>query len=277
MAIAKDKFWMFGVRAHEDDKWLLPAIQGTPTQHFYDSRITAGEGAFMLDIPNMLMVVVDSDPAPYSKNAIGYMESFCRMKNVMWGACRGGEINEYELGFILQLAQEYPNLTGVFMDDVSEILKSTQYTVEEKQTIFLDMLKRSRDVLNQADRKLDTYITWYWHDDPVPGMLDYVDGLSLWTWDSRELPLLKERFEALEKKCQGLKLMLGIYMYDFKNRKPISDDMMEMQCNYALELLKEKRIEGVIFHANTVMGVNMTSEHWLRRWITENKNTAIPD
>ena len=58
------------------------------------------------------------------------------MKNVMWGACRGGEINEYELGFILQLAQEYPNLTGVFMDDVSEILKSTQYTVEEKQRFF---------------------------------------------------------------------------------------------------------------------------------------------
>ena len=71
--------------------------------------------------------------------------------------------------------------------------------------------------------------------------------------------------------------MLGIYMYDFKNRKPISDDMMEMQCNYALELLKEKRIEGVIFHANTVMGVNMPSERWLRRWIAENKNTVIPD
>lgn len=52
---------------------------------------------------------------------------------------------------------------------------------------------------------------------------------------------------------------------------------MEMLCNDALELLKEKRIEGVNFHANTVMGVNMPSEHWLRRWIDQVKNTEIPD
>lgn len=205
------------------------------------------------------------------------MESFCRMKQVKWGACRGGEINEYELGFILQLSQKYPNLTGVFMDDISEIQKSTQYTVAEKHRLFLDMLKRSRLILDQAERKVETYITWYWHDDPVPGMLDYVNGLSLWTWDSSELSLLHQRFEALEAKCSGLKLMLGIYMYDFKNRKPISDDLMELQCNYALQLLKEKRIDGIIFHANTVMGVNLPSEYWLRQWIDQVKYMEIPD
>ena len=66
MAIARDKFWMFGVKPHQDDIWLMPGKPGVKTAHFYFSRITPAEGAFMLDIPNMLMVVCDHEPAPFS-------------------------------------------------------------------------------------------------------------------------------------------------------------------------------------------------------------------
>ena len=41
-----------------------------------------------------MAIFVDCDLVPYSKNGIGYMESFCRLKNVMRSACRGSEINE---------------------------------------------------------------------------------------------------------------------------------------------------------------------------------------
>ena len=277
MAIARDKFWMFGVRAHQDDKWLMPAVQGTKTPHFYDSRITPAEGALLLDTPNMLMVVCDHEPAPYSKNAIGYMESFYRMNKVLWGANRMGKLNEYELGFILELAEKYPNLSGVFMDDVSSILRKKSIPEEEKPRLFLEMLVKTKDILSRASRPLESYITWYWHEDPVPGMMDYIDGVSLWTWDSNELPLLKERFESAESKLKDTKIMLGIYMYDFKNRKPVSLEHMELQCNYALDLLKEGRIDGIIFEANSVMGVNLPSEHWLREWVDKVKYTEIPE
>ena len=277
MAIARDKFWMFGVKPHQDDRWLMPGTTGTKTLHFYDSRITPAEGAYILDTPNMLMVVCDGDPAPYSKNAIGYMESFYRMDKVLWGACRFGKLNEYELEFVLELAEKYPNLKGVFMDDVSSILRKTSLTEEVKKQRFMDMLTGTKKVLSRASRPLESYITWYWHEDPIPGMMDYVDGLSLWTWNSDELTLLKERFEGIEKKFPDTKLLLGIYMYDFYNRKPVPNELMELQCEYALSLLKEGRIEGIIFEANSTMGVNLPSEHWLREWIEKVKYTEIPE
>ena len=86
MALARDKFWIFGVRAHQDDCLLAPRLHGTnPTYHFR-SRITPAEAAFMLDVPNVLMIQCDGEPAPFSKDALGYMESFCRMDRVLWGS-----------------------------------------------------------------------------------------------------------------------------------------------------------------------------------------------
>ena len=52
---------------------------------------------------------------------------------------------------------------------------------------------------------------------------------------------------------------------------------MEHQCELGLRLLKEKRIEGMVFLSNTVMGVGLPSEKWLREWIDKVKYTEIPD
>ena len=67
------------------------------------------------------------------------------------------------------------------------------------------------------------------------------------------------------------------YMYDFYNRKPVPNELMELQCNYALELLKQGRIDGMIFEANSVMGARLPSEYWLREWIETAKYTEVPD
>ena len=71
--------------------------------------------------------------------------------------------------------------------------------------------------------------------------------------------------------------MIGIYMFDFEAGHPISLELMAHQCNFALQMLKEGRIDGIIFEANSTMGMQMESEMWLRRWIEENKNTQVPD
>ena len=76
---------MFGVRAHDDDNFLgkRADIGSNKEDVIKWSRITPAEGAFMLDIPNILMVNSDGVPAPFSDDAYGYMESFCR-KRLMW-------------------------------------------------------------------------------------------------------------------------------------------------------------------------------------------------
>ena len=51
MAIARDKFWLFGVRPHQDDIWFGSRHKPNAGRKFSYSRITPAEGAFMLDIP----------------------------------------------------------------------------------------------------------------------------------------------------------------------------------------------------------------------------------
>ena len=91
MAIARDKFWIFGVRAHQDDIWLGRGNykEGRDRRR---SRITPAEATFMLDIPNMMMVCCEGEPVPFSPDAYGYMESFCRMNKVVWSASGDGEL-----------------------------------------------------------------------------------------------------------------------------------------------------------------------------------------
>ena len=279
MAFARDKFWMFGVRAHQDDIWLLPDMRGAtgPAPYGCHSRITPAEGAFMLDTPNILMIQCDGVPAPFSKDAIGYMESFCAMDRVLWGSCgSGGFRSGNEEKFVCQLAEQYPNLVGVFMDDITSPFHHIK-DEEERKLRCAQMVAEVKENLKAAPRPMDIYVTWYWHEDPHPDLLKYVDGFSFWTWNSDDLPKLKERFESIEEKYKGKKILFGIYMYDFYNRKPVPNDLMELQCNYALELLKEGRIDGMIFEANSVMGARLPSEYWLREWVEKVKYTEVPD
>ena len=273
MAFARDKFWMFGVRPHQDDIWLKPA-DNRSVPYRQRSRITPAEGAMLLDAQNMLMVNCDGEPAPFSEEALGYAESFARMKRVLWGGTGSGGFRiGNEEAFICKLAEKYPNIAGEFLDDLS----SRFHGVPDRDARALEFLRGIRAGLDKAPRRMDLYVTWYWHETPYPGMMDYVDGFSFWTWQSAELPRLAERFEAAEEIYRQKKILLGIYMYDFPARHPVSLDLMEYQCEYALSLLRQGRIDGMIFEANSVMGVGLESEAWLRAWVDRVKDTEVPD
>ena len=70
MATVRDKLWIFGVRAHQDDIYLCRARQRRHPLNW--SRITPAEGAMLLDVPNLAMVNCDGVPAPFSHDAYGY-------------------------------------------------------------------------------------------------------------------------------------------------------------------------------------------------------------
>ena len=277
MAIARDKFWFFGVRPHQDDKDLGRNM--TPALNYRSSRITPAEGAFMLDVPNMIMVNCQGIPVPYTEEAYGYAESFCRMDRVMWSATvsaesRSGTHEE----FICHLAEKYPNITGGFVDD---LFASVRHLPEnERLPAVANILKRIRQGLSKAPRPMELYVVWYTYEideEKAKVLEEDVDGITLWTWNCEELLQLESRFEQIEKLFPNKKKMLGIYMYDFPSAIPVPNDLMEHQCEFGLRLMKEGRLDGMIFETNSVMGCGLASEKWLREWIDKVKNTEIPD
>ena len=108
-----------------------------------------------------------------------------------------------------------------------------------------------------------------WFQEHKQEFLDHVDG------PMKELA--HEVAERMEEKFPKQKKYLGIYILDYPSGEPIPNEYMELQCEFGLSLLKQKRIDGMIFLTNCVMGVGLPSEYWLREWIDKVKNIELPD
>ena len=272
MSKVSDKLWMFGVRPHQDDA-NMHRRQGQRLR--LHSRITPAEGAFMLGIPNMIMVTCDGEPYPFSDDAYGYAESFIKMDKVLWSGISTPMKHHtgLEEAFICELCKTYPNVCGVFLDDLMVCFRDEEGKNAKAEKFLKDMRSRLKD----ACRPLDIWMVWYTYEieNTAPEVIDQVDGITLWTWNSEELPLLEERFEKIEKMFPSKKKMLGVYMYDFSNYRMVSLDMMEHQCAVALKLLKEKRIEGIIIECNAQMGMGLQSELYIRDWIDTVKDIEL--
>ena len=228
----------------------------------------------MLDVPNIIMIVSDGIPVPFSEDAYGYMESFCRMKNVVWSITGSSGFRAgNEEQFICKLAEKYPNVTGAFADDFLGVGMNRGKTPEEKREMVLDI----RRTLDTACRPLSMWLTLYGRDLETCDTSVYglFDTLSLWSWHYEELDRLPERFELMEKKFPEQKKYLGIYLFDYPSGEPIPNEYMELQCEYGLKLLREGRADGLIFLTNCVMGVGLPSEYWLRDWIDRVKNIEL--
>ena len=276
MAKAIDKYWLFGVRAHQDDT-LLDALGRGGGKRRCGSRITPAEGAFMLGVPNMIMVTGDNaEPVPFTHDAYQYCESFRPLKRVMWSSCgSSGWRNGNEEAFICDISHKYGNICGAYLDDFFTRFGSKP---QEHTDELLACIQEIRGKLSAAARPMPVYVTAYMHGmkDIAKSVMDLVDGLVFWTWQSKELPLLPERFQQAEEACPKHKKLLGIYMYDFTTREAVDMELMKFQCEYGLEMLKAGRVEGLVFEANSVMGIGLPTEEYLREWIAQTRDVEVP-
>ncbi|MBR6766593.1 MAG: hypothetical protein IKM02_01445, partial [Clostridia bacterium] len=169
----------------------------------------------------------------------------------------------------------YPNICGAFMDDIFGNFADMPDRVQAAS----EFVKNVRENLNKSAKPLELCTVWYTYQDwaAVPEIFGYIDAISMWTWNCEELPQIKERFETLERTFPKHKKFQGVYFYDYPTRKPVPIELMELQCEYGLELLKQGRSDGMIFCANSVMGVGLPSEKWLTEWIDKVKYIEIPD
>jgi hypothetical protein len=154
-----------------------------------------------------------------------------------------------------------------------------------KQEKNLQILQKVTSTLEKAPRPMDFWVTVYLDQVPIeeqlaglkPSFWDSFTELSLWTWEYENLKQLPEKFDLVKRHFPDKKIAIGIYLYDYPSGQPVPNEYMELQCEFGLSLLKEKRIDGMIFLTNCVMGVGLPSEYWLREWIDKVKNIELPD
>jgi len=252
MSNVRDKLWIWGHEAGSHNSgWELPA----------PSRMTPAEGAFYLGVPNIIMVRYDDKPAPPFEQ---YTIALSPLERVVWSIVgAGGRTEKEEMALVRNLAARFPNICGVMMDDFFRGGREGAYTVDE--------LKQIQDQLTVCGRKLNLWVVLYNHqlDSPVGEHLAQCDVVTFWTWRSDDLNALEENFERVERIAPSCQKVLGCYMWDYGNRKPMPISLMEQQCQLGLQWLRRGRINGIIFLASCICDLELETVEYTRRWIRE--------
>ena len=264
----RDKFWIFASKAHDDDPYFGQSKDGILTGCEW-SRITPAEGAFMLGTPNLMMIVSDGIPVPYSRDAFGYLESFCRLKRVLWSCTgSGGFRNGNEEEFICDMSEEYPNLIGGFFDDVTW---DHRHQCVRKPADCKALFDNARKAFDKAGKPMEIWSNCYSSQfDMYPkDTFENVDVMTIWGMDRTSKENYLNDFKKYEEVYPEKRKAIGIYLYHYIERKAWELDIFKMECETALELLKEGRIDEIIFLTNCTMGIGLETELWLRDWIDE--------
>ena len=229
--------------------------------------MTPAEGAFYLGVPNLMMIrAAGKPPIPSDQYAI----PFRPLKRVLWSLTgSGGTTDEAVREDALRLAGRFPNIVGFIMDDFFHRDGSGNLSVEQLREL------RKRFVVN--GRKLDLYVVVYTHmmHLPIREHLKYCDKITLWTWNANDLKDLEENFGRLEKLAPDHGKLLGCYTWDYPNKRPVPMDLMKKQCEIGLRWLRQGRIEGMIFLANTTGDLELETWEYARKWIAENGDKPL--
>ena len=254
MNTIRDRLWIWGHEAGSHDREY-----NTPAP----SRMTPVEGACYLNVPNMIMVRYEGRPAPpYDQ----YARAFRPFNQFVWSIVgAGGETSEEEIDHVRRLAEKNPNMTGFMMDDFFR--NDRDQTVVYSPGQLADIRKR----LVIEDRPLDLWVVLYQYqlDRPVQDHLVHCDVVSYWTWQAERLTQLEDDFARLEALSPQTRKVLGCYMWDYGNKKPMPLDLMKHQCEIGLRWLEEGRIEGMVFLASCICDLDIEAVEWTRGWIEE--------
>jgi len=252
-ATVRDRLWIFTCPAGTDNdptnRYGLPGI----------SRMTPAEGAFYLNVPNLLMIRASGKPPMPSDQ---YAIPFKPLRRVVWSITgSGGTTSEEAREDAIRLAHRFPNIVGFIMDDFFHGEGAGQFSPDQLQTL------RKRFVID--GRTMDLYVVLYTHqlNWPVGEHLKHCDKITLWTWNSKDLKNLEQNFARLERLAPDHGKLLGCYTWDYPNKQSVPLDLMEKQCQLGLRWLREGRIEGIIFLANTTGDFEVPAWEFARDWI----------
>ena len=265
MTTVRDKFWIWGHKAGSHDNNYN--LKGT-------SRVTPADAAVYMGLPNMIMVVLGNEPQPPFDGEAAAMRS---LRRVVWSIVGDSSSRrndeKTDLEEVVSLASRFPNITGGIMDDFFTEGKPGQPVARYSAKDIAGF----RRTLHAAVRPLDLWVVLYAHQLhlPVAAHLAETDVVTFWTWRASQLTDLEKNFTAVEALAPAKRKVLGCYMWDYGDGKPMPLDRMQHQCRLGLRWLQEGRIAGMIFLASCICDLKIETVEWTRQWIREVGDKAL--
>ncbi len=163
-------------------------------------------------------------------------------------------------------AREFPNIEAVLLDDMS--------TGKISRGLRPEHLARLCRQLQSEPRPLSLWgVIYTMSIDPqrpqyvanIADYMRYLDVISLWTWQAKDIPKMEENLARCEQLSGGKPVMLGLYLMG------VPQDLMEQQCELARKWAHEGRIMGMLFLLGPGGDYDADTPilNWWRAWIEQ--------
>ena len=251
----RDRLWMWGHHAQMCDnsgfrdgrRWEGPTVE-------------QAEGCELMGIPNDCFIRWGNMPAhPWGD----YIEQFHRLKRFTFGITDGGNGSVWDKldWAINEIKPAFPNFTGGFLDDFFSVKSLTQTDT---------VVQKVADSLHENGLRL-SIVVYSDQDGIKPDFkpyLDMCDETSFWCWHSANLGRHEEAVRRMRDFIGPEKsLLMGVYMWDYTLGEPVSGERMEMQLEFALRLLREEVVTGLIFHPTYSAALDVPAVNLAKQWI----------
>ena len=268
MAKLRDKLWLWGQSpdAHYEtnNTYRLPG----------HSRMTAVEGCYYFGIPNICRVRMMGHPMPpYDQES----EAMRPCKRVVWSLLgAGGEpVTEWgDVEEVIRQAKIYPNVVGGVFDDFFLPHRISHYTPGKLSEI-------KQRMVGEVGRDMKMWVVCYEDKlDNIENIGDYLrefDVITYWTWRGCELSRIGANLERIKALAPKSETLLGVYMWNYGERKPLTREQMVYQTDLALSLLKSGQIRGIVVCSNCIADLGIEAVEFMREWINEHADDDTPD
>ena len=251
----RDKFWLWG---HPEGRY------NNEYGNEKASRMTPMEGCLYLGINKTFMV-----PVGVPVNRRQYNKSFKTLSQVGW-ECFGADKNPEKIDMLIEESKEFKNITTAVFDDFHGQAKRRR---DEGLPVSPDALWSIRKKLN--DNNLDMWMVFYTQefglnaadDEEFRQFLDPFDGIIMWTWKEKDVPLIPEKYEVFKKLTPNSRRMFGCYLYNFGEWKQATGEAVKWQLDFYRDKMIKGEAEGVVFHTNTMADLDYEAYDAALEWM----------
>ena len=250
----KEKLWNWGHLEGSHNK-IVP----------FECKMSPEQFAAEYGIKNSFIVSYGGNIQPPFNDLAKRMSSLSQVKWSVLGDA-SSPLPEAELGNtedVIDVLTDAKNINGCVMDDF--------FSAERMERFPPKVLKKIQNRLNENN--LDFWCVLYNGriDEDLSEYLDCFDGVSFWIWGCDKIVNVDKYLERYFEITKGKKKMLGIYLYDYLDDKtqPMDIKLFEMQLSKYFDLLRENKIDGIIFCSNTVGDAPLETNKLLKEYIAK--------
>ncbi len=170
-----------------------------------------------------------------------------------------------EAALVSQLSRQFPNITGAVHDDMLGLTNREDFSPQRYAEVYQALKSENPDLKLWAVVYSHELGAQQWAD-----FMPFMDVISLWVWDTRNLPHLDEYIERCRELFPNKPLIMGCYLREYEERRPVPMEMVKLQWQTLAKHVAAGTVDGYSILGMTEIQSHQEQANWIRDFIAAN-------